>query len=76
MKFLSHWMRRLLGRSPIPEDIRQAKALIAAVDAGGIPLNAIRVNQIARDLGLEVSARAPVEQTIERVRAAVARSGF
>ena len=52
---------------------QQAQALVAAVDAGGLPLNAARVNQIARQLGLEVSTRAPVEQTIERIRAALAR---
>ena len=51
----------------------QAAALIRAVDAGGLPLNPARVNQIARQLGLEVSTRAPVEQTIQRIRDAMAR---
>lgn len=45
-----------------------ARALIRAIDAGGIPLNPMRVNQIARQLDLEVSARAPMEETIERIR--------
>jgi hypothetical protein len=31
------------------------------------------VNAVARALGLEVSTRAPVEQTVERIRAALAR---
>jgi hypothetical protein len=31
------------------------------------------VNAIARDLGLEVSTRAPVEDTIERIRRALER---
>jgi hypothetical protein len=41
---------------------------------GGLPLNAARVNDIARSLGLEVSTRAPVEQTIDRIRQALARA--
>ncbi len=47
--------------------------LVEAVDRGGIPLNPARVNAIARDLGLEVSRKAPVEQTIERIRACLQR---
>ena len=39
----------------------------------GVPLNPARVNQIARDLGLDVSSRARVDDTIERIRAAVRR---
>ena len=50
-----------------------ARQLIEAVDRGGIPLNAARVNQIARDLGLEVSRKAAVEDTLARIRAALAR---
>lgn len=56
-------------------ELEQARALIRAIDAGGIPLNAVRVNQIARALGLEVSTKAAVEDTIERIRAALARTG-
>lgn len=52
---------------------QQAQALVDAVDAGGLPLNPARVNQIARQLGLEVSTRAPVEHTVARIRAALAR---
>lgn len=51
----------------------QAQALIAAIDAGGLPLNPARVNQIARALGLEVSTHAPMEDTIARIRAALQR---
>ena len=58
-------------RTSAPED--QAKALIKAIDAGGLPLNAARVNDIARRLGLEVSTRAPMEETIERIRRALKR---
>jgi hypothetical protein len=55
------------------EEIRIARELIAAIDAGGIPLNPQRVNVVARGLGLEVSRRAPVEETIRRIRAALLR---
>ena len=52
---------------------RNAQALIKAIDAGGIPLNPARVNDIARQLGLEVSTRAPMEETIARIRKALQR---
>ncbi len=72
---LTGWLRARLRRPrPAPSSERQqAQALVDAVDAGGLPLNPARVNQIARQLGLEVSTRAPVEQTIVRIRAALAR---
>jgi hypothetical protein len=57
----------------VPE-VAAARALIRAIDAGGVPLNPARVNQIARALGLEVSTRAAQEETIERIRAALART--
>lgn len=60
-------------RTDWPPEVRQAHDLVRAVDAGGVPLNPARVNQIGRALGLEVSARAPVEETIERIRQALAR---
>ena len=56
-----------------PTDYQRAQALIAAIDAGGIPLNAARVNEIARRLGLDVAAKAPVEDTIQRIRVALQR---
>jgi hypothetical protein len=52
---------------------QRALDLLAAVDAGGLPLNPARVNHIARQLGLEVSVHAPVEHTIARIRAAMER---
>lgn len=52
----------------------QARQLVAAVDRGGIPLNPAKVNAIARNLGLEVSRKAPVEETVERIRQAMARA--
>ncbi len=53
--------------------MRRARKLLVAIDAGGIPLNPARVNQIARSLGLEVSRNAATEETIGRIREAVAR---
>jgi hypothetical protein len=60
---------------PASPEVAQALALLAAIDAGGVPLNPLRINQIARDLGLEVSRKAPAEETIGRIRAAVERAG-
>ena len=67
-KWLTHlpWWRR-----PPPSLRQQAASLIAAVDAGGVPLNPARVNDIARRLGLEVSRKAAVEDTLARIRAAL-----
>ena len=63
------------GRRPIGHLRQQAQALIAAIDRGGLPLNPARINHIARSLGLDVSPRAPMEQTVERIRQALARGG-
>jgi hypothetical protein len=43
-------------------------ALIRAIDAGGVPLNPMRVNDIGRKLGLVVLGSAPMDETIERIR--------
>lgn len=68
-----NWMRRQLAKRRIPPEIAQASALIRAIDRGGVPLNPAKINAIARNLGLEVSIHAPVEQTIERIRACLQR---
>lgn len=68
------WIRRRFAKPALPPEIAQARALIRAIDHGGIPLNPAKVNAIARNLGLEVSRQAPVEQTIARIRACLARS--
>lgn len=57
-----------------PVELRRARDLIRAVDAGGLPLNPAIVNQIGRGLGLEVSSKAPIDQTIERIRQALTRA--
>jgi len=61
------------GNSSNPE-VTAAKNLIKAIDRGGIPLNPLKVNQIARDLGLEVAPSALMQNTIERIRAALKRT--
>ncbi|MBU3657384.1 MAG: hypothetical protein FGM35_05070 [Rhodocyclaceae bacterium] len=67
-------MLKLLPNSKaVPREYQAAKALITGIDKGGIPLNPVKVNAIARDLGLEVSVKDPVEKTIQRIRNAVER---
>ncbi|HET8870259.1 MAG TPA: hypothetical protein VFM48_07425 [Aquabacterium sp.] len=61
--------QREAARHPPETPHGRARALIDAIDAGGIPLNPAIVNQIARNLGLEVSAQAPMDDTISRIRA-------
>jgi len=62
------WLRKRWRARRISSDIAAAMRLIQAIDRGGIPLNPAKVNAIARDLGLEVSRRDPVEKTILRIR--------
>jgi hypothetical protein len=70
-------LRRLFKRSPAVakpvSDVDRARQLIAAVDAGGIPLDQAIINRIATGFGLEVSRTARTEETIERIRAALGR---
>lgn len=68
------WLLRLLQvRERLPKEYQQARNLIKAIDKGGIPMNPAKVNVIARDLGLEVSSKDPVEKTIHRIREALTR---
>lgn len=62
------WLRKRWLARRTSSDITTAMRLIQAIDRGGIPLNPAKVNAIARDLGLEVSRRDPVEKTILRIR--------
>lgn len=72
---LLKWLLRLMRLGGfLPPEVVKASELIAAIDAGGVPLNPLKINDIARNLGLEVSRKAPVEETIERIRAAVHRA--
>ena len=71
---LSAWLRRLTGSRPEARDeVSQAHDLIRAIDAGGIPLNPMRVDAIARSLGLEVSGKASMDDTVRRIREALQR---
>ena len=71
---LPAWLRRLSGSRPEARDeVSQARDLIRAIDAGGIPLNPMRVNAIARSLGLEVSGKAAMDDTVRRIREALQR---
>ncbi len=51
-----------------PSVEQRADDLLTAIDAGGLPLHAGIVNDIARKLGLEVALDAPMEVTIARIR--------
>lgn len=69
------WLMSLVRPEDIhPPEVLKARELITAIDAGGVPLSPLKVNEIARNLGLEVSRKAPVEETIQRIRAAVHRT--
>lgn len=72
---LVNWLKTWLSPKAAPtSDILQARQLIAAIDRGGVPLNPAKINAIARNLGLEVSRQAPMDETIARIRQAIARS--
>lgn len=70
LRTLRSWLRR---RSTLPGELQAGLDVIEAIDAGGLPLDAARINRIARDLGLDVSPQAPLEETVTRLRAAVTR---
>ena len=70
LRTLKAWLRR---KPKLPCDLQAGKDVIEAIDAGGLPLDPGRINRIARAMGLEVSPKAAVEDTVERLRAAVGR---
>lgn len=71
--FLSRFMGWLKLTDNLPDEIQRAKQFISAIDAGGIPLYPARIIRIAEDLGLEVSKKERMEDTIERIRLAIQR---
>jgi len=72
---LLKWLKGLfVTQAELPPEIQRAKEVIAAIDAGGMPLNPATINAIARNLGLEVPRTALVNDTIQRIRIAVQRS--
>ncbi len=52
VRTLKAWLRR---KPKLPRELQAGREVIAAIDAGGLPLDATRINRIARELGLEVS---------------------
>lgn len=79
MSFAHTWIQRVASvfkdaEADASPEVRNARALIAAIDRGGLPLNPARVNVIARQLGLEVSSCAPMDETISRIRKALMRA--
>jgi hypothetical protein len=74
MNKLLAWLKAIwFGTQPQLSERQRVWALLAAIDAGGVPLNPARVNDIARQLGLEVSPKAPMAETIARIRACAQR---
>ena len=71
--FISRVLNRLKPLDNTPVEIRRAKQLVSAIDAGGIPLDPARICRIAEDLGLEVRKNARMEETIDRIRVAITR---
>ena len=67
------WIAKYFVTEISPE-VLQAKQLINAIDRGGIPLNPMKVNSIARSLGLDVKTTAPMQETIERIRQKISKS--
>lgn len=63
------------AQAPSSLALQRAQSLLAAVDAGGIPLHPAKVNQIAHELGLAVSREEAVEATIARIRECLAAPG-
>jgi hypothetical protein len=57
LRTLKAWLRR---KPQLPRELQAGKDVVDAIDAGGLPLDPTRINRIARELGLEVSAQAPV----------------
>ncbi len=74
MNFVRRMFRKLSNGEDCPPEIVRARQLIAAIDAGGIPLDPRRISMIAESLGLEVSKKARLDETIERIRAAIKRN--
>jgi hypothetical protein len=72
---MRRWLLQLFKpHGKLPSELQRASAMLDAIDAGGVPLNPAKINEIARSFGLEVSKNAPVEITIQRIRDAVNRA--
>ena len=73
LALISRLLNRLKPQDDMPTEVRRARQLISAIDAGGIPLDPARISRIAEGLGLEVSRKARTEDTIARIRTALER---
>jgi len=73
LALISRLLNRLKPQDDMPTEVRRARQLISAIDAGGIPLDPARISRIAESLGLEVSRKARTEDTIARIRTALER---
>ncbi|MDD2684622.1 MAG: hypothetical protein PHY62_00510 [Gallionella sp.] len=71
--FITRVLALLKPQDNMPPEIRRAKQLIAAIDAGGVPLDPSIIRKIAQSLGLEVTKKARMEDTIHRIRVAIER---
>jgi hypothetical protein len=58
----------------LDEEYETARDLLKAIDKGGVPLNPVKLNNVGRALGLDISRSAKPEDTVERIRAAVQRA--
>ncbi len=74
MHYLKQLTHLLFPRPTCSPEMLRAQSLIKAIDGGGVPLHPGKVNHIARQLGLEVSSKASMDQTIQRIREALART--
>ena len=70
---LRQWFRISGPLGSQMSDMDRARALLEAIDRGGVPSDPVRINAIARSLGLDVSRRATISDTVERIRQAVLR---
>jgi hypothetical protein len=61
-------LKGFMQKRGAPSPHRRARDLLTAIDAGGLPLHPGIVNDIARQLGLEVPLSAPMDVTISRIR--------
>jgi hypothetical protein len=62
------WLTSIIPKPKPLSPLERAIALVSAVDAGGLPLHPGIVNDIARQLGLKVSAITPMDVTIAQIR--------
>jgi hypothetical protein len=64
-----NWLKHFLFHKRLIKSPEQQKALdlFKAIKRGGVPTDPMLVNRVARNLGLEISLSAPMEQTIEQI---------